>query len=438
MKRLDFFKEAVKAGKLKDRNWVQSAFALCILARKPEPWDIVHKVDGSNHTITFLDAEMNEVEIEDLNIEQELGAPYDFSEFTTIDPTIFPNIDKEIEVPLGNILVNWVLTIFTTGGKLPYIARRFSVREHEDIIKSKILGDKEYFALPEEEQVKYISIDEEYRFREACRFIEGLDEIVTPSGTEKAFTHHPDRDKVRAALIELHKDELTDPVVVVKIEKALEELDRAYLEGDMCMGFYLKGKSIEMVRKKLFYTIGLERAFLEDGQEGTFVPFSLIEGIRKEDLVAIHNNTREGIDARGRGTADGGYAAKVIFRATQNYLTKDVDCGTNIGSEIVINKNNKDDLIGMYMLERGVSLRLEKDYIDANIGKKITVRTISYCKQSKSNACRYCAGDNFAANPFALSSTASEFGNIMMYIKMSAMKGNKIKAQKWDPFDTVK
>ncbi|MCU6406067.1 hypothetical protein KW817_24255, partial [Enterobacter quasiroggenkampii] len=63
------------------------------------------------------------------------------------------------------------------------------------------------------------------------RFVSGLHELapltagIAPTGTLRSLTVHPDAYKIRDALLLKHKDELDDPAVIVKIEKALDERD---------------------------------------------------------------------------------------------------------------------------------------------------------------------------------------------------------------------
>src|SRR5699024_9458689 len=137
------------------------------------------------------------------------------------------------------------------------------------------------------------------------RFVSGLHELapltagIAPTGTLRSLTVHPDAYKIRDALLLKHKDELDDPAVIVKIEKALDELDKQWLSGDQSIEFYNSPKS-RMRRRKLMLMYGIESSFQEGGNY-TLIPNALVEVDKAgmDNLVAKFNSIRDGSFSRG-------------------------------------------------------------------------------------------------------------------------------------------
>ncbi|HHJ0714833.1 TPA: hypothetical protein ACQFDA_004762, partial [Escherichia coli] len=87
--------------------------------------------------------------------------------------------------------------------------------------------------------------------------------------------------------------------MIVKIEKALDELDKQWLSGDQSIEFYNSPKS-RMRRRKLMLMYGIESSFQEGGNY-TLIPNALVEVDKAgmDNLVAKFNSIREGSFSRG-------------------------------------------------------------------------------------------------------------------------------------------
>lgn len=165
---------------------------------------------------------------------------------------------KEIETSYGNVLANWLLCVHPFGDRIDYIEGRFGVKDVEKHIES-LMDD-----FPDNGQGRdpsKIYVDEYFKYRQAASLIDGLTQLCVPSATAKSMTRHPDTVKVREELLEKYKDRLHDPATIAKIDAALGELDREWLAGDKSMDFYIKAKSLDVVRKKAHLMMGYESSF---------------------------------------------------------------------------------------------------------------------------------------------------------------------------------
>lgn len=442
MKKADFFKEAISSSSGESLDWVFGAFSISLYDEDGDnalgPYEIRYFRENPESifptSVVFADQLGNEVEIDDYAYDpSNPKPPYEVTEILEINKGDLPNITKKMESTYGRYLANWLLCVYPFHDKVEYINRRFGVGEIEKIIEKKLTSNSEgRGALPPQS----ISIDEYHKFQKACSLIDGLTQMCVPSATEKSMSAHPDAEKVRDRLLDENKDRLHDPAVIAMIEDQLKELDREWLKGDRSMGFYIKPKSINVVRKKSHYMMGSETSFAES-TEGTVIPTSLREGWDMSKFPAMANNLREGSFDRGAQTALGGAATKEILRTMQNTQIEEEDCGAVLGVDVTIKKENSGEFIGNYHIKNGKSIEITEENVGELVDKPITMRSPLFCKTGRAAFCATCIGKKYAAHETGLATAAANITNIFMGIFMSSMHGKELSVQEWDIDETL-
>lgn len=428
MKRREFFLKAIKAGQLKRKDWIFHAFTIMrpveMKDANPQPFDIVYHKDG----VSFFNEEIQEIQLEDYQYDPKEPKPvYHVKDKVNLKVGDLENVFEDVKTTYGNVLTNWLLCVYPFGQKIPYFKGRFSIGDIEKAI------EKKFADVPEEGErdPDKIYYDEYEKYRRAAGIVDGLTQICTPSATPKSMTHHPDRDKVRDALLEKYKDQLHDPAVAAKIQAEMKKLDMEWLEGDRFKGFLIKGKTMDVVRMKTHGTYGLEQSFTE-GEGGTFIPKSLSEGWDISQMPALANSIREGSFDRGAQTALGGEATKFILRVMQNALVKGDDCGTKLGMMEKITEENKSQYIGNHMIQGDKLVVITDDNIASLVGKTIKMRSPAYCRTANDNVCKICVGQRYADSETGLATAVANVGSTFMSVFMSSMHGKSLTTVKYN------
>ena len=105
----------------------------------------------------------------------------------------------------------------------------------------------------EERRADLIYVGEYLKFADAAFYLTTFSQLFIPTVSEKSITVSKEVLKLRDELFEQYKDQLTNPVILAKVEKILIEADKASLSGDESEGFLnTSSKSWNIVRKKLF------------------------------------------------------------------------------------------------------------------------------------------------------------------------------------------
>jgi hypothetical protein len=195
-------------------------------------------------------------------------------------------------------------------------------------------------------------------------------------------------------LLEQYKDQLTDPIIIAKIESELIAMDKAYLAGDPSMRFYtaLGGKSFGVHRKKMFLMVGGIESFSKGTGTYSFLPNSLAQGWDPNTMPIICNELRKGSHDRGHETQLGGAQTKSILKIFQDTYISEEDCGTKLGINIDTGVISLSEFYGHYLAEDGH--QITKADTERLKGKIITVRSPQTC-QTKDGYCKTCCGERF-------------------------------------------
>ena len=199
-----------------------------------------------------------------------------------------------------------------------YVNKKISPDDFLKLVKDALLNHK----------ITNVEFD---RFVNNAYFIGHMNELNTPSLSERSIQTDPRVEEVKRKFIEEHKDQMGDPMVIEQLESILIKMDKEWLKDDHSKVFIdsLGSKGWKVQRKKQFLSIGGIPAF--DNAAGTmdFIPNSLSEGITIKSLPSIANEIRKGSYERGVETAKGGTETKFIMRAFQDAAIVADDCGTH-------------------------------------------------------------------------------------------------------------
>jgi hypothetical protein len=441
MNKRDFFIKAMNSGRFAQKRWLFAAFSVMRPRRDAladmRPWDILY-VDRNdsaedskeNTVVTFIDEYGNPIELSDYEFDvKDPKPPFEFHDPITLTAEDMGNLTKkEVETTYGNVLANWLLCVYPFGDKIPYIEGRFGVKDVEKHIDKRMVDTP---AEGQDREADKIYVDEYFKYRRSASLIDGLTQLCVPSATAKSMTRHPDTVKRREELLEQYKDRLHDPAIIAKIEEEMGKLDREWLAGDRSMGFYIKSKSLDVVRKKAHLMFGYETAF-GDGQNGVLIQRALAEGWDVDKLPEMASSLREGSYDRGASTALGGEAVKFILRVMQNTLVEEEDCKSKLGIPITIDKANTGQYLGNWIFSGKDLIQLSDENITAYIGKESIMRSPLFCLTERANFCATCIGGRYGEHPTGLATAASNIGSTFMSVFMSSMHGKALKTAKYD------
>lgn len=323
----------------------------------------------------------------------------------------------------GKYLVNYFNLASIFKEAIPYINKKWNVREVESFISAKVLDGT---ILPEK-----IGIYLDHAF-----FLGSFSELAVPVYSKKSLTSHPDIDKIKQDLLDEYKDQLHDPVVCAKIEDTLISIDKEYLKGDVSMGFFgSSGKKFNVHRKRQHLAVGLVEEFSKTKGKYVFIEGSLINGWEKSAFPTLCNDIRKGSYSRGIETAQGGVQTKYLLRIFQNTKIVSEDCGTKRTLSIKLTKDNVSDFYGHTILTGNNLEVLTSKNKEQFLNSTVKMRSMLYCEE-KDGFCFTCAGDTYRSLDIkAVGATALELGAAFLLTSMKAMHGTKMDSLKLSNLD---
>lgn len=434
---LEFFKAACKAGRYREKAWVFSVFG-CQLTRDSallsgKEWD-VHRIDGIPY---WVDADGEHQEFTDFTEEKNIPL-LDPREDISLVVGDIPNLSEDVTTTVGNYFLNWYCLVHSMGNKVPFQLGEISVKKILKVIKPLFTNDilhPDGSLNTEAEDPTRIYVHEYVAFVRNTAATAGFVEVSVPSATPFTATTSPTIKPLREKLLKQYEGQLNDPTVIAKIEKELIAEDKKWIDQDPDRGFYIKGKSFNVVRKKLFLMGGIEESFNGDGTF-SLVKTSLSEGMKVENMPALINTMRGGAYSRGALTALGGEAVKFFQRVLQNASVAADDCGVTYGIPFPVNQFNHSDLVGRYQTVDGETVAIGEN-TKGLIGKTISLRSPMVCKLGHTDYCAKCMGDVVARSPTGLSAMGSIMGSVFMDSMMSATHGTELSVVNFDAIELI-
>lgn len=423
----DYFLLSLKNGSYYYKRWVFEAFSIT----RPGPAHEykmglhVHD-DGRYFFYEDPDKKENKIFLDDAMPGEPVFSPL---EKLILKAGDLENVFETVITTYGNALVNQMILVYPFGAKIPYISGPMKIGSIEKIIldrwDDKAPQSRDRESLP----TAPIRTSEYKRFNEAVGQLPGFSQLCVPSATRKTMTADPAMIKRRDELLLANKDRLHDPVVLASILDELTKMDRAWMKGDPGERFYIKDKSYDVVRLKVFIMQGISTGF---GEAADLIPTSLDEGWDISKLPAMINQLRDGSYSRGAQTALGGVVAKDNNRIFQNSTVSEDDCGSKRGLPTWMSSEKAPHYIGNYMLHDGELVLLDEENVKQFFGKIIEVRSPIYCLTEGANFCAKCMGERIASTPQALSTYASDVGSLFLSLFMAAMHGKSLKTTEMD------
>lgn len=432
MNKETFFHRAMQSGAYTKKGWVINAFAV---SKSKE-------TDPTPFRIDYLDSVTGGWAPDDTGrlvftpfTDHPAKTPlFDFKERLTITAEDIPNVTGSIDTTYGNLLVNWMCLVRPFGNKIPYMTDKVTVKRIEKIVEQRLASDPEVQSFTTTDRVSGdtpIYVSEWVRCAEALGQLAGLSSLCVPSATSKAVMPPPGLVEYRNKLYVQFADRLHDPATIAEIDRLLVAYDKLWLADDDIVNFYIKAKSYEVTRKKMFLSHGLEAGFSEGG-EFDVIPQSLYEGWDLQKLPAMVNSLRDGSYNRGAMTALGGWSVKFFYRIMQNARISVTDCGSTQGVPHVFREDNHGQFEGYYqVMPKGIR-RLTAELTQELIGKTVVVRSPMYCQAEGSSFCERCLGDKNAQNPTGLAALAADVGSQFMLTRMGQMHGVSLKTVRYD------
>lgn len=336
-----------------------------------------------------------------------------------LNPEDWGVIKEPTTTTFGRILVNLYYFYDVLGDRAPFFNQEFSKKMLEGFF-DKHFRNRDH---PRYNDPDTITYDEFTRCVNNGFAMTPFSRVCVATACPE--TMYPPRwlMEMRDKLFEENKDQLSDPLVMGRIQAELLTAYKEFLATTPSKNSFIKDKTINDAFNKMFVSGGISTNF----GVSTVVTRSLYEGWDLKQLPALANSSIEASFGRGASTADGGEKVKMLIRATQNILITQDDCGSKLGVPWTIDKHAVKRQVGAYAFINGQTVLLTEEILKANLGKPMLIRSPDFCKKTHGDSCRYCAGAHNATNERGTSSGASAIGSKIMLIAMKSMhKGSKI------------
>lgn len=409
------------------RDWVISAFS--VVDPRPHitevtyPYQLIYDPTDTN-ALFFAQPTENgsfvSVKIDQSDARQPL---YRAKEGVDVVKGELPLQHDNMNTSYGIILGNMYLLHYPFGTKFAFI-NGVITQAFENRL-TKVLVDN--VPNPADEQPDRIYVREYEKYGEACGALAGYDRLFAASGSVKALTIDQSVLTLRDQLIAKHKHELSDPRVQAMIEEAVVAADKASFKGDPAEDFLISGKSFNPTRKKQLALIGGSAGFGgADGGTASFIPTSLRDGWRVEDIPIHANEARAGSYFRGKETAMGGSDVKVGTRMAMNSHIAEEFCGAKTGLPTVITKLDVSMYYGLYVVGKAGPILITEENVATYIDKEIMIHSPAYCKTKGDAYCETCIGKTWSTMKEGVTNIITNIGDVFMYDKMKRMHGKAL------------
>ena len=346
-----------------------------------------------------------------------------------------PIVKQDIATGYGSVIANMCILYFPFKDKFEYTNKIFGgwfeeilVSRFEDNIVTyeNVAG----IMIPKidhsKEQKDKIYVHEFIKYSEACGYLASLAPIFASSGSLKAMTVAPEVIKLRDELVEKHKSQLGDRTVQAQIEEQLVAADKASFKDDIDgKDFLISGKSFNPTRKKAQIMIGGSAGF-GIGGTASFIPTSLKDKWKVEDIPVHANEARSGSFYRGKETQLGGTIVKSAYRMTFTAKVSYKFCGSENGQTAVISELNKNQYLGLYQVTPSGPVEITSSNVAALFNKLTFIHSPQFCKSDGSSYCHICLGKTYNRMEYGLPSVVANIGDVYMYDKMKRMHGKAL------------
>lgn len=249
------------------------------------------------------------------------------------------------------------------------------------------------YAIMEDES----DIEKMSRFITKQQFYTQFVSILAPGFTDDLLVINKSIEKKKLELINKYKERLVqgDAKAMDEIEAELLNYAKELLKDDPSSDMFNSGARASWGNqfKNMFVSRGAAKD--PDPNKGyNLIMSSYMDGIKKEEYVALANTLVAGPFSRAKKTEVGGYWEKLFLSATQHIVLKEAgsDCGTKATITITLDKQNLNDFMYSYIVEGGRLVELTRKNRDKYKGKTVKMRFSSLCK-CKDGICNKCFGN---------------------------------------------
>ena len=427
MNKRDYYLTCIRNKLYEKRDWVISAFSVVrkrpFIADAKYAYQLLYDPKDPDMIWCAVPTETGYVAelIEDMPMNR---PPYIPTETLVVNAGDCQMITETHDTTYGIILGNMYLLYYAFENKFKFV--------NDEIPES--IGDRIAELLTDNvkpgeiEKHNRIYVRELIRFGDGCDMLAAFDKLFTFSGSNKLLTVDPGVIKLRDELVTKYKDQLHDPRVQAHIEDLVVKADKASFKGDPAEKFLVSGKSFNPTRKKQLIMIGGSAGFGgADGGTATFIPTSLRDGWKIEDIPAHANEARAGSFFRGKETAAGGTDVIVATRMGMNTRIAEDYCGSDKGIETKIDRANFGKYIGLSVVNGQEPILLTRDNIAQYEGKLVKLHSPSYCKTKGDAYCATCVGQTWSRLKDGMNNVLSNIGDVFMYDRMKRMHGKALK-----------
>lgn len=412
MIRVDYFRLCLKEQVFINRAWILNTFAVPYEDREPK---FTYDIGKRGDSYFFRTRDGGEEPIDDNPAPKQPLFPA--GEPITLKPGDLPNITVPEKTVYAQAMVNAIVFAWPLGDKVPFIATA-------PIDNGRIT---------KETQGKYqeglISVDEYTNIHKAMDFLEVFSRILVSTLTEASMRPFPEVLELRDRLLKQYDGQLHKPEVAALVDDALYKLDMELMKNDPVMRFFIKKKSFQTVRKKLYTAQGgVPR--LDDPTKVMYIGRSLAEGTRPEDLPFANNASRSGSYDRGASTAFGGAGANNAARAGDGISIKTEYCGTKAGLEWLVLPSNIKDLNGRYLV--GTDKPLTPESASKYMGKVVHIHGPIGCNVEAPGLCARCMGDVVAKSGVGIGAQFTEIQSVYLSIFLAAFHAKVLTLVKYD------
>ena len=252
---------------------------------------------------------------------------------------------------------------------------------------------------------------------------------VCTSLTIHSMKELPEVKKEKARLLKENKDKLAkgDVPTATHIESELVKVAQNAMKDDPAMELYESGArgGFKVAYKNSQIMKG--PVYNESKKKFEIMTNPLIEGIEKDNVPVLANNTIDSAYGKAISTGECGYLTKKIAAGYQSVTLdkRDSDCGTKMYTTITLTPSNLKYYEYGYMVEGSKLVRLDPSNESKYMGKRIKIRTNDFCIGKKT--CNKCAGDRYYLLGIEnIGLTAPRIANSMLNKRMKAMHDSTV------------
>ncbi len=433
MNKVDYFKAAIKSKAYLEKEWVLGIFTR-VVDGMPKSNNVnldLQNVNGPIYPYRLFDVLDDQScwhyydpeepsKLKKLVGSNRMEPIYAGNEYVELVPGDLKCVDRIVKTRYYTCVINCCVLEWPFEGKLKYSQKKFGGWLDKLVGKNAFLGTD-----ASKNTTGQITVPEIIKYHEALTFIRGFTQIATTSVTAKSLIPNKKVRALRDKLLAENKDKLHDPTVIVDIMQQLEALDRAELADDKSNAFYsVKNGAYSVKRMKVMNFYGTESGFGEMDDKPTTFTMSLDEKLPLNELPATIDTARFGSYSRGLLTALGGAKVKYAARIFQNSRIVMDDCGTTQGSLWTLHPDNVDQLDSRYRInEQRKPELITAEFMKANMGKRIEVRTPTLCMAESPSFCSKCLDKYLALRPNGLYLAPMDVSSAFMGASMGAMHG---------------